>query len=295
MAIFVSALIIGGFLGTIYGLMAFGMVAAYRISRVVNLGQAGIAAMGATVFYWMSSVWGAPVIVSMAAAVLVGAVIGAGLGYCNVLMAEWPKGFVMIFTLCVTLVLYHFVNADMLPTQTVHPVSPFGDGGFDFALTFVAAHQIGTFAVTLGIVVASTVVLRRTRSGLYVRAIYDDPASAATIGIPLRTYVIAVWAVGGALASVAGILISNRLDLDTTLLLFVTIWALAGSVLGGMESFVLAFAGGLLLGVAEGIIGGMFSASLPPGTENLGVVVIMAAAVLYAGFRRRELVDVVQA
>ena len=41
-ALFISALIIGVSLGTIYGLMAFGMVASYRISKVVNLGQAGI-------------------------------------------------------------------------------------------------------------------------------------------------------------------------------------------------------------------------------------------------------------
>jgi len=54
-ALFVSALIIGVFLGTIYGLMAFGMVASYRISRVVNLGQAGVAALGATVFWLMTS------------------------------------------------------------------------------------------------------------------------------------------------------------------------------------------------------------------------------------------------
>ena len=95
MALFVSALIIGVFLGTIYGLMAFGMVASYRISRVVNLGQAGIAALGATVYYWMTAQWGAPVIVSLIGAILVGALVGGFMGWCNLLMADWPKGFVI--------------------------------------------------------------------------------------------------------------------------------------------------------------------------------------------------------
>ncbi len=130
MALFISALIIGVFLGTIYGLMAFGMVASYRISRVINLGQAGIAALGATVFFSMTSDWGLPMIVSLVAAILAGVVVGGGLGYANLLMSEWPKGFVMIFTLCVTLMLFALVDR-MLPARPVSPMSPFGTGGFN--------------------------------------------------------------------------------------------------------------------------------------------------------------------
>src|SRR5262245_41859542 len=102
MTLFYSALIIGLSMGTTYGLMAFGLVASYRVSRVVNLGQAGVAAIGATMFYFMTSEWGAPVVVSLVVAMAVGAVLGALLGYSTLLMSEWPKGFVMIFMLCVT-------------------------------------------------------------------------------------------------------------------------------------------------------------------------------------------------
>jgi branched-chain amino acid transport system permease protein len=287
-ALFVSALIIGVFLGTIYGLMAFGIVASYRISRVVNLGQAGVAALGATVFYWMTAQWGAPVIVSLIAAVLVGAVCGGLLGWANMLMADWPKAFIMIFTLSVCLMLFALVD-HILPPTTIAPVSPFGTGGFNFALTFVAAHQIGTFAVTCAVVLGATALLRYTRFGLFVRAIYDDPAGAATLGIPLAVYVIGVWALAGGMAGLAGILIANRTLLDTVLLLFVSVYALAGAILGGLESFALAFAGGVLIGTSEGILGGGVLGILPPGTEQLGTVVIMAIAVFYAGTKRRHL------
>src|SRR5581483_3566006 len=70
MTLLLSALIIGVFLGTVYALMALGMVASYRISRVVNLGQAGIAALGATVYWWMTATWGAPVVAALAGGVL---------------------------------------------------------------------------------------------------------------------------------------------------------------------------------------------------------------------------------
>jgi branched-chain amino acid transport system permease protein len=287
-ALFVSALIVGVFLGTIYGLMAFGMVASYRISRVVNLGQAGVAAFGATVFWWMTAQWGAPVAVSMACAIAVGCVLGGFMGWINLLMSRYPPSYMMIFSLCVTLLLFAAVDK-MLPPQQVAPVSPFGDRGFNVAETYVAAHQIGTFAVCIGAVLVLTLLLRRTRFGLFVRAIYDDPAGAATVGIPLTIYVIGVWAMAGGLAGLAGILITNRTLLDTLLLLFVAVWGLAGAILGGLESFALAFVGGVVLGCSEGILGGMYGGVLPPGTENLGVVVIMALAVLYAGTRRRHL------
>ena len=288
MTLLVSALIVGVFLGTIYGLMAFGMVASYRISRVVNLGQAGVAAFGATVYWWMTSQWGAPVAVSIVGAIVVGAVLGSLMGWVSLLMRRFPPSFMMIFSLCVTLLLFALVDR-MLPPQQVAPTSPFGDGGFNLAETYVANHQIGTFAVCIAAVLLFTLLLRRTRFGLFVRAIYDDPAGAATVGIPLTVYVVGVWALSGGLAGLAGLLITNRTLLDTLVLLFVAVWGLAGAILGGLESFALAFVGGILLGVSEGVLGGMYGGSLPPGTENLGVVVIMAAAVLYAGTRRRHL------
>ena len=120
MTLLVSALIVGVFLGTIYGLMAFGMVASYRISRVVNLGQAGVAAFGATVYWWMTSQWGAPVAVSIVGAIVVGAVLGSLMGWVSLLMRRFPPSFMMIFSLCVTLLLFALVDR-MLPPQQVAP------------------------------------------------------------------------------------------------------------------------------------------------------------------------------
>jgi branched-chain amino acid transport system permease protein len=138
-------------------------------------------------------------------------------------------------------------------------------------------------------VVLTTWVLRTTRFGLFVRVIYDDPTTAATMGIPLTGYVIRVWAIAGCMAGLAGMLVTTRTTLATPLLLFVMVWGLAGAVLGGLESFGLAFAGGLLLGTADGLIGSMLAGSLGPGLENLTAILIMAAGVLYAGRRRRHL------
>jgi branched-chain amino acid transport system permease protein len=289
--IFMSALVIGVFLGTIYGIMALGMVASYRINRVVNLGQAGLAAGGATVYWWMTSVWGAPVLVSLVGGVLFGMAIGAGLGMANIRMVAWPRGFVMIFTLTITLLIFAWTDT-VLPPQQVSPMSPFGTSGFNFGLTYIQTHQIGTLLTCIGVALLCTWVVKKTRTGMYVRAIYDDPDGASTLGIPIGLFVIGVWAAAGGMAALAGILVSPRTTLDTLLLLFVTVWALAGAILGGLESFGIALAGGLVLGVSQGVLGGVFGGSLGPGFENLAAIALMGVGVIYAGIRNRDVAHI---
>lgn len=288
MALFVSALIIGVTLGTIYGLMAFGMVASYRISGVVNLGQAGIAAISAAVYWWLETVWGGPRALAVPAAIALGGVLGSLLGRIVLRVQSWPKGLVMILTLGFTLLL--FALADLvLPLNNPSGAPVFGTRGFGVAFTYVTADQIGSFVTCLLVAAITTWALRRTRFGLFVRVIYDDPQTAATMGIPLTRYVNRVWAIAGCMAGLAGILVSTRTTLETPLLLFVMVWGLAGAVLGGLESFGLAFAGGLVLGTADGLLGGMLAGDLGPGLENLFAILITAAGVLYAGRRRRHL------
>lgn len=290
--VLVSAIIIGVFKGTIYAVMALGMVASFRINRVVNLGIAGLAAFGATMYFQMSSVWGAPILVSLLFGLLVGAALGCGLGVVMLWTSQWPRGFVMILTLTLSLFLFGFTDR-ILPPVLVSPSSPFGDeGGFSIALTFVRNHHIGTFVTAIVVALLATWVVNRTRAGIYVRAIYDDGDSAATLGIPLGYFVVGVYTVVGVLGALAGILAAPIVTLDPLLLLFVSVWALAGSILGGLESFTVAFAGSILVGLAQGILGGGVFGNLGPGVENLAAIGIVAAAVFYAGVKRRDLAHI---
>jgi branched-subunit amino acid ABC-type transport system permease component len=291
-AVFESAVIIGIFLGTVYALMALGLVASFRINRVVNLGIPGLAVFGATIYFHMMSVWGAPVLVALLGGVASGTFFGALLGLCNLKMSAWPRGFVMIFTLTITLFLFGWSDKILPPIQ-VAPASPFGDsGGFNVALTYVSNHQIGTFLTCILVTLLMGWTVSKTRIGIYVRAIYDDGDSAATLGIPLGYFVVGVWAVAGALAALAGILVSPRVTLDPYLILFVSIWALAGSILGGLESFGVAFIGSILVGLSQSILGAGIFGRLGPGLENLGAIAVVAVAVFYAGVKRRDIAHI---
>jgi branched-chain amino acid transport system permease protein len=286
-AVFLSALIIGLTFGAVYGLMAFGMVASYRITGIINMGQAGIAALSAALYWKMDTVWGVPRIVSALCAIIVGGLMGAIIGYIA-LKVRWPKVITMIFTLAITFLL--FTCAELTTTlYNQSGATVFGDRGFNVGYTYVTEDQIGTFVTCLVVVLLTTWALRRTRFGLFVRVIYDDPVVAATLGIPLPGYVIRVWAIAGCLAALAGMLVSIRTSLDPTLILFVMVWGLASAALGGLESFALAFAGGMTLGISQGLLGGTLAGVLGPGMENLTAILIVAIGVLYMGSKRRHL------
>lgn len=293
MAVLASALIIGLTLGAVYGLMAFGMVAAFRITGIVNMGQAGIAALSAGLYWKMEVAWGIPRAISLVCALVAGGVMGAALGVV-IVRVRWPKVITMIFTLSITLLLFAVAAeittpVDRLLNEAGRGMTVFGDQGVDIGYTYVTVDQIGSFVTCIVVVLVTTWVLRRTRFGLHVRVIYDDPAAAATLGIPLQSFVIRVWAIAGCLAALAGMLISVRTTLDTATILFVMVWGLSGAVLGGLESFALAFAGGLALGISQGLLGSMLTGLFGPGMENLTAIVIVATGVLYMGRRRRHL------
>ena len=102
---------------------------------------------------------------------------------------------------------------------------------------------------------------------------------------------VGVRPVAGAPAAQAGILVSPRTTLDPYLIHYVTICALAGSILGGLESFGIAFVGSILVGLSQGVLGGGII-HLGPGLENLGAIAVVAVAVFYAGVKRRDLAHI---
>jgi branched-chain amino acid transport system permease protein len=297
MPVFISALALGVFKGTIYAMMALGLVASFRINRVVNLGIPGLAVIGATAYFQMSTVWGAPLVVALLFGLAAGAFFGAILGYFSLKTVQWARGFVMICTLTGTLLLFGWSDKILPPTQ-VSPERLFGESGFFIQLAFIQWHQVATLAVLVIVAILATFTIQKTRAGVYVRAIYDDPDSAATLGVPIGYFVVGVYSIAGALAALAGILAAPIVTLDSFLFLTVAIWALAGAIVGGLESFGIGLLGSVAIGVSQGLLGsGLFNDWGPfpqdiTRYESTGAILIVAVGVLYAGIKRRDLAHI---
>ena len=110
-----------------------------------------------------------------------------------------------------------------------------------------------TAAITAGVlVVVLAFFFQKTRIGRALRAVADDHEAALSIGIPLKTIWVVVWAVSGVVAIVAGIMWGAKSGVQFSLSL-IALKALPVLILGGFESVPGAIAGGLIIGVGEKI------------------------------------------
>jgi branched-chain amino acid transport system permease protein len=106
-------------------------------------------------------------------------------------------------------------------------------------------------AVVAGLLVlALAVFFQKTATGRALRAVADDHQAAQSIGIPLNTIWVIVWAVAGIVALVAGMIWGSKLGVQFSLSL-IALKALPVVILGGLTSVPGAILGGLIIGVGE--------------------------------------------
>jgi branched-chain amino acid transport system permease protein len=135
----------------------------------------------------------------------------------------------------------------------------------------------GTAAVLVAIL---AVFFQRTRIGRALRAVADDHEAALSIGIPLRTIWVVVWAVAGIVAIVAGIMWGAKSGVQFSLSL-IALKALPVLILGGFTSVPGAIVGGLIIGVGEKL-GEVYWGPLVGGAiENWFAYVLALAFLLF--------------
>ncbi|WP_122734220.1 branched-chain amino acid ABC transporter permease [Pseudomonas viridiflava] len=122
----------------------------------------------------------------------------------------------------------------------------------------------GTAAV---LVIALSVLFNRTRIGLSLRAVADDPLAAQAVGIRLPRIWAVVWAVAGFVGLVAGLLWGARLGVQFSLSL-VVLKALPVLIIGGFSSIGGAIVGGLIIGAAEKLAEIYIGPIIGSGIEN---------------------------
>jgi branched-chain amino acid transport system permease protein len=103
---------------------------------------------------------------------------------------------------------------------------------------------------------------RFTKTGLAMRATASNRVAAGLMGINVGSVSMISWGLGSFLAAVGGILTAPVQLLDPYFMTLIGIKAFAAAVLGGLTSLPGAIAGGLLLGIAENLVGGYLANEL---------------------------------
>jgi branched-chain amino acid transport system permease protein len=277
----VQNLVFGLFVGSNYGLAAVGLSLVFGVLRVLNVAHGELLMVGGYVTFWLFTLTGLdPFLSALVCApvlFLLGLALNYGLfGFVERLDEETKIKNSLLISFGLTLVIQNAAQA--LWTADERSVSSrLVSGGtvlFGIALPYT---RLAGLILALLTIVALHQLLQRTYFGKAVRATAEDWEAAAVAGIDVqRTYLI-TFALGAALAGVAGTLVSIQYSIAPAVGIAWTLKALVVVVLAGLGSIFGAFGAGLLLGVAEQISVFFLGAAY---REVVGLVLFLLVLVL---------------
>lgn len=269
-------LVIGILTGAAYGLLAVSFVLVYKGTRIFNLAQGEIGAFG-LYFAWVLTDRGVPVAVAALAGVVLAGLTGLTMERLLVrrLVDSTPLA-ALAATLGAGLTLAYMESIIWGWNIKTFP-SPFGTWRWKVGSLTITSTRVAALVVAAIVATGLVIFLRRTRFGLAVQAATSDQVLARLSGVRVNQVRSFVWALGGALAGVAAILLAAVYTfhpLSTTLIL---VRALTAAMLGGLTSLPGAFVGGLVIGIAESVV---ISQTGVGGTVDLIVFMIMLGVLI---------------
>ena len=254
MLIFLNHLINGISLGSVYAIIALGYTMVYGIAKMLNFAHGDVIMVGAYICFFAISSFGLPPAVGILLAMLVCTLLGIVIERLAYKPLRQATSLAVLIT--ASGVSYLLQNgAQLLWTSNIKMFPSFFPGqpvelfGGELKITVAS---IVTVAVCVVITLALTWFTGQTKVGKAMRACSEDKGAAQLMGIDVNTTISVTFAIGSALAAVAGVLFCSVYpNLTPTTGSMPGIKAFTAAVFGGIGSIPGALLGGVLLGMIE--------------------------------------------
>ena len=251
---FLSYLISGISLGSIYAIIALGYTMVYGIPKMLNFAHGDVIMVGAYMSFMATAYIGwsplASVVLAMAVCTLLGIIIER--------LAYKPlRNATSLAVLITAIGVSYFLQNIALLIWSSNPKSFTSIISLDSLRLFdgqliISSVTLVTIAACIVIVYGLTMIVRYSKIGKAMRAVSEDKEAAQLMGIDVNQTISVTFAIGSGLAAVAGVLLCSAYPL-----LMPTVGAMPGikaftaAVFGGIGSIPGAMLGGILLGVIE--------------------------------------------
>jgi branched-subunit amino acid ABC-type transport system permease component len=248
-------LVIGLTVGAMYGFIAVGVVLVYRTTRVLNVAHSGIGILSGFIAYDLIVVRGKPYYVGIAACIVLAALFGF---LFERIILRRLHGQPLVQTGATLVLAIMLTGVSTIPIKwtesTIYQIpSPLAQKGFRVPLANqrLTYDQLVLLIALAVFTVGSYWVLKRTRVGLALRALADDPSTASLMGVRHQFLSSLAWTTSFALSALTTMLVIPMLTLDRTAINLITVKALTAAFVGSLVSVPLMAVGALALGLLE--------------------------------------------
>jgi branched-chain amino acid transport system permease protein len=278
MQFFLEVLIGGLLAGIMYSMVAIGFVLIFKASGVFNFAQGSLVLFAALTYVslverevpaWLALL--ATLLTMLALGVLIERVVLRPL-------VNRPPMTLFMATLGLSFIVEGV--SQMLWGAQVHGLElGISDQPLEYAQVFVSRFDLFAAATAAALVAGLSLLVTRTRLGIALRAVADDPVAAMSLGISLPRVWSIVWAISGVVALVAGLLWGARVGVQFSLSL-VVLKALPVLIIGGFTSVAGTIVAGLLVGASEKLAEVYLGPTLHGGIEGWFPYVLALAFLL---------------
>lgn len=270
-------LVSGLAVGSLYALGGIGIVLLFRATGVLNLAAGAIGA--AAVFVtWQLGDWGlfapltwvAGLATGVAFALAYGRLIAPGLSWREpVIKGVASLGYALILLGLVSFLWNDDPRKLSFPTDAVS-LSILG--------LKVTVTRLIVVVAAIGIVIAITVALNRTRIGLQMRALANNRRIASLVGVPILRVETVAWGVSGLIFGFTGLMFGSLVRLEPAVITFMVIPCIAAAIAGRLVSLPTVLVAGLAMGVIESLLtlSDTFKAVRPMAPYVIAIAVLVA-------------------
>jgi len=251
--IFLDHLINGLSLGSIYAIIALGYTMVYGIAKMLNFAHGDIIMVGAYIAFCGLQYWGIPPVLAILLAMLFCTLLGVsieGLAYRPLRQATSLA--VLITAIGMSYLLQNIALVIWGANPKSFPTTFINGSSIHLGSLNISSATLITILANVVIMVTLTLFTSRTKLGKAMRCVSEDRGAAELMGINVNRTISLTFAIGSALAAIAGVLLCSSYPiLQPTTGSMPGIKAFTAAVFGGIGSIPGAMLGGVLLGVIE--------------------------------------------
>ena len=253
MALFLTILINGCILGSVYALIAMGLNTQYGVARILNIAHGEFIVFSAFITYLLVTRIQLHPLISL---IIAGPLIFGISFVLHITLYRRVKklspnmgifeGNAILVAFGIYFIVQNLIQTNMGSITTAYPFMPYS---VDVGPAHISASSLFVLLIAVIICIVYNIFLSQTRLGKAIRAAAQDPQAASLLGVKINTIMAVCFAIGGLLAACAGVLISMKEPFSATSGMGYTTVAIIVVVLGGLGSVKGAILGGFILGI----------------------------------------------